>query len=45
MDEGRVLLCNVKYHLLDAITLAIRTVIYHKCPTTGYCPGTGYTTR
>ena len=44
MDEGRVLLCNIKYHFLDAIVLAIRTVIYQKCLTTASCPSTGYTT-
>ena len=34
-DEGRVLLGNIKYHLLDAIILATQTAIDQKWPTTG----------
>ena len=35
MDEGRVLHGNIKYHLLNSITLATKIVIYWWCPTTG----------
>ena len=41
MDDGNVLLGNNKYHLLDAITLAMQTTVDQKWLTTGYWLTTG----